>query len=66
MDESVFCLIMAFFASAVACFAIIACNDPVVKKISDRKIVRAIIHIIFGALTFIVSFAMFLICFFGK
>ena len=64
--ESVFCLIMAFFASAVACFVIITCNDPIVKEISDRKIVRAIIHIIFCALTFIVFFARFLICFFGK
>lgn len=66
MVASLFLLIMAFVLSAFACFVVIKCNEPIVKEISDRKIVRSIINIIYGALTFMVTFSSCLRCFFGK
>ena len=64
--ESFFWLIMDFVISSFACFAIIICNDRFVRKISERKWVRIITHSIFGGLTFLTTFAVLLICFFGK
>ena len=64
--ESVFWLIMDFVISSFACFGIVVANDPFVRRISERKTVRTIIHSIFGALTFVVTFAVLLIYFLGK
>lgn len=55
MDESAFLLIMNFGISALACFGIVAANDPFVRKISERKTVRTIIHIICGTLAFVIA-----------
>ena len=52
--------------SSCACFVFDCANENVIKKISERKAVRTIIRSICGVLSFVVTFGVLLICFFGK
>ena len=65
-NDGIFLLILDFAMSSCACFVFDCANENVIKKISERKAVRTIIRSICGVLSFVVTFGVLLICFFGK